>query len=56
MIRSWLNQGGPPGWLRSVDRFAALTLPILLMISIATEIISPDDLLLFVKTAEEILT
>ena len=55
LIRSWLNQEGPPGWARSVDRFAALPLPILLLISTATEIIRPDDLLLFAKTAGMIL-
>ena len=55
LIRSWLNQDGPPGWSRSVDRFAALPLPLLLLISSATEIISPDDLLLFAKTAGVIL-
>ena len=55
LIRSWLNKDGPPGWARSVDRFAALPLPMLLLISSATEIISPDDLLLFAKTAGVIL-
>ena len=55
LIRSWLNQDGPPGWSQSVDRFAALPLPLLLLISSATEIISPDDLLLFAKTAGVIL-
>ena len=55
LIRSWLNQDCPPGWTQSVDRFAALPLPILLLISTATEIISPDDLLLFAKTAGVIL-
>ena len=38
-----------------MDRFAALPLPLLLLISSATEIISPDDLLLFAKTAGVIL-
>ena len=55
LIRSWLNQDGPPGWTQSVDRFAALPLPLLLLISSATEIISPDDLLLVAKTAGVIL-
>ena len=55
LIRSWLNQDAPPGWTQSVDRFAALPLPILLLISTATEIIRPDDLLLFAKTAGMIL-
>jgi hypothetical protein len=56
LIRSWLNQDGPPGWTQSVDRFATLPLPLLLLISSATEIISPDDLLLFAKTAGVILS
>ena len=55
LIRSWLTQDGTPSWTRSVDRFAALPLPLLLGISSATEIISPDDLLLFAKTAGVIL-
>ena len=55
LIRSWFHQDGPPGWSQSVDRFAALPLPLLLLISSATEIISPDDLLLFAKTAGVIL-
>ena len=55
LIRSWLNQDGPAALTQSVDRFAALPLPLLLLISSATEIISPDDLLLFAKTAGVIL-
>ena len=39
----------------AVDRFAAMPLPLLLLISSVTEVISPDDLLLFAKSAAVIL-
>ena len=39
-----------------MDRFAAMSLPLLLLISSVTEVISPDDLLLFGKSAVVILT
>ena len=38
-----------------MDRFAAMPLPLLLLISSVTEVISPDDLLLFAKSAAVIL-
>ena len=39
-----------------MDRFAAMPLPLLLLISSVTEVISPDYLLLFPKSAADILT
>ena len=38
-----------------MDRFAAMPLPLLLLISSVTEVVSPDDLLLFAKSAAVIL-
>ena len=55
LIRAVLHDDGPPGWTRAVDRFAAMPLPLLLLISSVTEIISPDDLLLFAKCSAVIL-
>ena len=55
LLKSALKDDGPPGWAKSVDRFAALPLPLLLLISSFTEVISPDDLLLFAKCSAVIL-
>lgn len=55
LIRGVLDDGTAPAWSRAVDRFAAMPLPILLLVSCVTEIISPDDLLLFAKGAAVIL-
>ena len=55
LIRAVLHDDGPPGWAQSVDRFAAMPLPLLLLISSLTEMISPDDLLLFAKCSAVIL-
>ena len=55
LIRAVLHDDGPPGWAKSVDRFAAMPLPLLLLISSLTEVISPDDLLLFAKCSAVIL-
>ena len=44
-----------PGWTRQLDRFSALPLPVLLSASCALELISPDDLFLFAKTASCLL-
>ena len=45
----------PPGWTRQLDRFCAMPLPLLLGTSCAIEVISPDDLFLFAKTASALL-
>lgn len=55
LIRAVLHDDGPPGWAGAVDRFAAMPLPLLLLISSVTEVISPDDLLLFAKCSAVIL-
>ena len=56
LIRGVLDDGAAPAWIGGVDRFAAMPLPLLLLISSVTEVISPDDLLLFAKGAAVILT
>ncbi|AII48824.1 cytochrome C biosynthesis protein [Synechococcus sp. KORDI-52] len=55
LIRGVLNGGEAPAWSGAVDRFAAMPLPLLLLISSVTEVISPDDILLFAKSAAVIL-
>ena len=56
LIRGVLENGTAPAWSDAVDRFAAMPLPLLLLISSITEVISPDDLLLFAKSAAVILS
>ena len=46
---------GPPPWTRKLDQFCAMPLPLLLGISAALEVASPDDLFLFAKTAGSLL-
>ena len=46
---------GPPGWTRRLDQFSAMPLPLLLAISAALQVASPDDLFLFAKTATSLL-
>ncbi|MBM5814595.1 MAG: GAP family protein, partial [Cyanobacteria bacterium M_DeepCast_100m_m1_067] len=46
---------GPPGWTRKLDQFCAMPLPLLLGLSAALEVASPDDLFLFAKTAGSLL-
>ena len=55
LIRGLLDDGAAPAWSGAVDRFAAMPLPLLLLISSVTEVISPDDLLLFAKSDAVIL-
>ena len=44
-----------PGWTRQLDRFCAMPSPLLLGVSSALEVVSPDDLFLFAKTASALL-
>ena len=55
LVRGVLENEEAPSWSGAVDRFAAMPLPMLLLISSVTEVISPDDLLLFAKSAAVIL-
>ena len=50
-----LDDGAAPAWSGAVGRFTAMPLSLLLLISSVTEVISPDDLLLFAKSAAVIL-
>ncbi len=45
----------PAGWIRQLDRFCALPLPLLIGASSAIEVISPDDLFLLAKGASALL-
>lgn len=45
----------PAGWIRQLDRFCALPLPLLIGVSVAIELISPDDLVLLAKGASALL-
>lgn len=57
-LKELLNRGeenAPPGWADKLERFCALPLPVLLALSMGLQIISPDDLFLFAKTAGSLL-
>jgi hypothetical protein len=45
----------PTGWIRQLDRFCALPLPLLIGVSVGIEVISPDDLVLLAKGASALL-
>jgi len=45
----------PPGWTRQLNRFSALSLPLLIAAGVGIELASPDDLFLFAKSAGTIL-
>ncbi|HHG2224251.1 TPA: GAP family protein, partial [Synechococcus sp. WH 5701] len=45
----------PAGWIRQLDRFCALPLPLLIGVSVAIELISPDDVVLMAKGASALL-
>ena len=49
------NSDGPPGWTRTVDRLTAMPMPLLIALSSLVQVITPDDLLLFAKSASVIL-
>lgn len=49
------QDSGPPGWTRRLDGFCALPLPLLLGLSAAVQVSSPDDLFLYAKTAASLL-
>jgi hypothetical protein len=50
------EEGGPPSWTRKLDQFSALPLPLLLAISAALQVVSPDDLFLYAKAAGALLS
>ncbi len=47
--------GVAPGWTQRLERFCTLPLPLLLGLSAALELASPDDLFLFAKAAGSLL-
>jgi hypothetical protein len=49
------QESGPPGWTRRLDAFCALPLPLLLGLSAAVQVASPDDLFLYARTAASLL-
>jgi hypothetical protein len=49
------EEGTPPGWTDKLERFCAMPLPLLLGVSAAIELASPDDLFLLAKTAGSLL-
>lgn len=49
------EEGEPPGWTDKLERFCAMPLPLLLAVSAALELASPDDLFLLAKTAASLL-
>jgi hypothetical protein len=58
-LKELLNKGDgsaePPGWTRKLDQFCSMPLPLLLAISAALEVVRPDALFLFTKTAGTLL-
>jgi hypothetical protein len=49
------EEGTQPGWTDKLERFCAMPLPLLLGVSAAIELASPDDLFLLAKTAGSLL-
>ncbi len=55
LLRSFTDGDAPPAWTSGVDRFVAMPLPLLLLFGAVGEIASPDDLVLFAKSAGVVL-
>lgn len=49
------RRGGAPGWTGRLEQFCALPLPLLLVVSAALELASPDNLFLLAKAAGGLL-
>ena len=49
------EEGRPPGWTTRLEQFCAMPLPLLLALSAALELASPDDLFLLARTAGSLL-
>ena len=55
LLRSFTDGDTPPAWTESVDRFVNMPLPLLLLLGAVAEVASPDDLVLFAKSAGVVL-
>jgi len=55
LLNSRNGDGVPPGWTRKLDQLCAMPLPLLLALSAALEVVRPDALFLFTKTAGSLL-
>jgi hypothetical protein len=55
LLRSLSEGDTPPAWTASVDRFVNMPLPLLLLLGAVAEVASPDDLVLFAKSAGVVL-
>ena len=55
LLRAFADGKNPPGWTRSIDRFVAMPLPLLVGLGAISEVASPDDLVLFAKSAAVVL-
>jgi hypothetical protein len=49
------EEGSAPGWTNRLEQFCAMPLPLLLGLSAALELASPDDLFLLARTAGSLL-
>lgn len=55
LISAFIKHQKQPSWTGAVDRLTAMPLPLLLILSAVIEVITPDDLLLFAKSASALL-
>lgn len=56
LLRVFADGQEEPAWTKTIDRFVAMPLPLLIGIGALTEIASPDDIFLFAKSAALVLS